>query len=421
MAPDDVSRSFDSSFSVGPLQDGEVDILIDLDAAAFGARMSQGFLDLVLAGMSRDRVLVSRDHGEVVGSTASECTLMTVPGLARVRTATVVAVAVLPSHRRQGRLRALMRNQLDDLRGRGEIAAALFASEGGIYGRFGYGQATFGSTYVMDKRVARLARPVEELASGRIRMLPRERAAEAFPAVYADYAPTRAGELDRHEIDYAEALGEPAGDDLRRRFYAVYEEDDRLDGYVAYEVALVEPPAHSPRRVVLHELCALTAGAYAALWGFLLGVDLTVELRAYGRPVDEPIKWLLAEPRQLRCVQSGDRTWVRLIDVGLCLGARRYAAGGDLVIDVSDPFCPWNSGRYRLVVGEEWGAAEVERTTAEADLELDASTLASLYLGGVAPSSFAEVGLITENSPGAVALAGRMFANDRPPYCLTGF
>jgi predicted acetyltransferase len=65
--------------------------------------------------------------------------------------------------------------------------------------------------------------------------------------------------------------------------------------------------------------------------------------------------------------------------------------------------------------------AEVERTSAEPDLELDASTLASLYLGGVSPFSFAEVGRITQNSAGAVALAARMFANDRPPYCMTTF
>jgi len=163
MAPDDASRPF-GSFPASPLREDEVDAFIDLDAAAFGARMSQGFLDLVLAGMSRDRVAVSRDSGQVVGSTGSEHTMMTVPGLHRVPTAMVVAVAVLPSHRRQGRLRTLMRYQLDDIRGRGEIAAALYASEGGIYGRFGYGPSTFGSTYVVDKRVGRLARP--EKASG---------------------------------------------------------------------------------------------------------------------------------------------------------------------------------------------------------------------------------------------------------------
>jgi predicted acetyltransferase len=421
MAPDDASRDGTGSSPVSPLREGELDTFFEIDAAAFGARMSAGFLELVTANMNLDRVVASRDEGVVVGTAASEHSMMTVPGLDRLPTAMVIAVAVGPSHRRQGRLRSLMAYQLDEIRGRGEILATLFASEGGIYGRFGYGQSTFGSTYALDKRVARLARPVADFAAGRTRLLNRDQAAEAFPAVYSEYAPTRAGEVDRLEIDYMSALGVPGGEELGRRFYAVYEEDGRLDAYVSYEVVSMEHAAHQPRRVVLHELCALTPGAYIAMWDFLLGVDLTVELLTRSRPVDEPIKWLLAEPRQLRCNYTGDRTWVRLVDVGLCLGARRYAVAGDLVIAVDDPFCPWNKGSYRLVVGEDWGTAEVSRTDAEPDIEMDASTLASIYLGGVSPVALAEVGRMVQLAPGAVPTAARMFANDRPPYCLTSF
>lgn len=421
MAPDDASRHDALSSRVSPLRDGELGAFFETDAAAFGARMSAGFIELITAKMSYDRVAASRDEGAVVGTAASEQSMMTVPGLGRVPTAMVVAVAVAPSHRRQGRLRSLMRYQLDDVRGRGEILATLYASEGGIYGRFGYGQATFGSTYTVDKRVARLARPVADFASGRVRLLGRDQAAETFPAIYSEYAPTRAGEVDRSEIDYMSALGEPGGEELTRRFYAVYEEDGHLDAYVSYEVVSIEPHAHGPRRLVLHELCALTTGAYVAMWDFLLGVDLTVELLTRPRPVDEPIKWLLAEPRQLRCTSTWDRTWVRMVDVGLCLGARRYAVAGDLVIGVDDAFCPWNSGCYRLVVNEDWGTADVSRTHAEPDLELEASTLASIYLGGVSPVALAEVGRIRQLSPGMVPTASRMFANERPPYCLTPF
>jgi len=333
----------------------------------------------------------------------------------------VVAVAVLPSHRRQGRLRALMRYQLDDLRDRGEAVAVLTASEGGIYGRFGYGQATFASTYALDKRVARLARPARDFASGQVRLIGRNEAADAFPAIYAAYWPTRAGELERGEIDYLEALGEPGGEDLSRRFYAVYEEADHLDGYAAYEVVSMEPPAHGPRRVLVHELCALTPGSYVALWDFLLGIDLTVELVARSRPVDEAIKWLLADPRQLRCTFLGDHAWIRLVDVATCLRARRYASAGDLVLGLDDHFCPWNSGCYRLVVSEDGGTAEVSSTPRQADVELDASALASIYLGGVSPLALADVGRIAPSSEGAIAAMSRMFANDRPPYCLTHF
>jgi predicted acetyltransferase len=421
MAPDDVSRAQADRSFVSPLRDGELDSFFDIDAVAYGAHMSTVVVEMISSMMTFERVAASRDEGAVVGTAASEASMMTVPGLGRAPTAMVVGVAVVPSHRRQGRLRSLMRYQLDDLRGRGEILATLFATEGGIYGRFGYGQATFGSTYTVDKRIARLARPVADFASGRVRLLSRDQAAEAFPAIYAEYAPTRAGEVDRTELEYLSTLGEPGAEDLNRRFYAVYESDGHLDAYIAYEVVSMEPPAHQPRRLILHELCALSPGAYVAMWDFLLGVDLIVELVAGLRPVDEPIKWLLSDPRHLRCASSGDRSWVRLVEVAPCLRARRYARAGDLVLDVADPFCPWNSGRYRLVVSEDWGVAEVSRTDAEPDLELDASTLASIYLGGVSPLALGEVGRIRQLSPDAVPAATAMFANDRPPYCLTSF
>jgi predicted acetyltransferase len=262
---------------------------------------------------------------------------------------------------------------------------------------------------------------VSDFASGQVRLIPRDQAAAAFPAIYSAYRPTRAGELERTDIDFINALGEPGGEELNRRFYVVYEEAGHLDAYVSYEVVPMEPPAHGPRRIVMHELCALTPGSYVAMWDFVLGVDLTVELLARSRPVDEPIKWLLAEPRQLRCTFSGDHLWIRLVDVAKCLATRCYAAAGDLVVELVDDFCPWNSGRYRLVVGDDWGSAEVTMTEGDADVELDASTLASIYLGGVSPQAFADVGRLRQRSAGSVATMARMFANDRPPYCLTHF
>ena len=67
---------------------------------------------------------------------------LTVPG-GELPTAGVTVVGVLPTHRRRGVLRSLMRAQLDDAHERGEPLAALWASEESIYGRFGYGLASF--------------------------------------------------------------------------------------------------------------------------------------------------------------------------------------------------------------------------------------------------------------------------------------
>jgi predicted acetyltransferase len=92
-----------------------------------------------------------------------------------------------------------------------------------------------------------------------------------------------------------------------------------------------------------------------------------------------------------------------------------------LTIAVVDPFCPDNSGTYRLSIADPDGAATVEQTSARPDLELDVSMLASIYLGGLQPSALAETGLITAVSEGALARADRLFVGHRPPFCTTRF
>lgn len=74
--------------------------------------------------------------------------------------------------------------------------------------------------------------------------------------------------------------------------------------------------------------------------------------------------------------------WLRLVNVADALSRRRYQVEGRLVLHVSDTLCPWNTGSWLLTGGP--GGAECHRTSAVSDagLALDASTLASMYLGG---------------------------------------
>ena len=68
------------------------------------------------------------------------------PGGAVLPLAAVTGVGVRADRTRRGLLTALMRAQLDDLRERGDVLALLWASEAGIYGRYGFGVATRGAT-----------------------------------------------------------------------------------------------------------------------------------------------------------------------------------------------------------------------------------------------------------------------------------
>jgi predicted acetyltransferase len=386
---------------------------------------------MIKASTDPDRVVASRDGGEIVGVAVSLPVTLTLPGPAAAPAAGVVGVAVLPTHRRQGRLRSMMRYQLDDLRRRGEAIATLTSSEAGIYQRFGYGPATRASWYTIESRTVRveppglLGAPALSGTSGRVRFVDRAEAAQLFPQLLAAYQPTRAGEVSRLAAGWLDVLGHESDEEQRRRFFAIHENGGRPEGYVAYRV-LVEPGARRQRVVHLDELCALSADAYLSLWSFLVDLDLVDRIETAQRPVDEPIRWALSDYRRMRPRATAEHTFVRLVDVARALSARRYDDDGALVLSVSDPFCSWNRGTYRL--RSSGGDVEVDgpRPSAatgpeEADLELDVSVLASIYLGGLRPGSLAAVGLIREKTPGALVTCDRMFRGAEPPYCTTSF
>ena len=106
-----------------------------------------------------------------------------------------------------------------------------------------------------------------------------------------------------------------------------------------------------------------------------------------------------------------DGLWVRLVDVGAALSARRYAADGAVVLDVVDEFCPWNAGRWRV------SSRGAKRTTSAPQLRLDVSTLGSTYLGGFTFSELVRGGRIEELRRGAAARADAIFASERAPWC----
>jgi predicted acetyltransferase len=417
-----------TDFELRPIGAHEVYAFASCQASAFGGRYTPDKLESLAEDLQLDRTLAVFEGGDLVATTSSYLVPMTLPGLVRCEAAAVTDVSVAPTHRRRGLLNAMMRRQLDDLHSDNEVVAVLFASEGGIYGRYGYGAATFGARYEVAKRGARLMTQVatpcgsDSGGPGSVRLLELAQAAEAFPPVHSAYAPTRVGELDRAHGEWAELLGNPngAGEDARHRFYVCYEHGGRIDGYAVYRVGPIDPTDHWRRAVFLEELCSLSDESYTSLWRYLLGIDLTEELRTASRPVDEPLRYLLEDQRRLRTASWGDRTWVRLVDVEGALTRRRYEEEGPLVIEVADPFCPWNEGRFRLSVDGD-GIGTVERVDTAPDLILPIEALGALYLGGVPFVGMAEVGRIAQCTQDSARRGDRMFGVRRAPLCTTHF
>ena len=178
-----------------------------------------------------------------------------------------------------------------------------------------------------------------------------------------------------------------------------------MDGYVTYRT--------NRPILVVNELMAATREASAALWRFCFDMDLITSTEALKRPVDDPLPWMLADPRRLeRWIRDG--MWLRLIDVVAALKLRRYMRSDGLLLEVRDELCPWNNGRFELEGSSEGAACRA--SSSSPDLLLAVSALASAYLGTVSFSTLAQAGLVDERTPGALLRADRMFAVQHQPW-----
>lgn len=375
-----------------------------------------------------DRSIAALDGDAIVGTAAAYSFQLTVPG-GIADAAGVSFVSVLPSHRRRGILSAMMRHQLADIVSRGEAIAALFASESGIYGRFGYGCAS-GQLRLTIRRGEGQLSPVAaaSLGAGYGSMRLREAQPAEFHAelatVYDSVLPRRPGMMARDQRWWQNTLADPesgrrgmtslkcllAADNSGPRGYALYRAKPDWDD---------DLPSGS---LSVRELIAADATAMVALWSDLLTRDLIGEVVARQRPVDDPLLDMLADRRRARAYLT-DGLWIRLTDVAAALTQRRYCCPADVVIEVTDELLPANEGRWRLQCPgpADSGTASCERTTAAADIVLPVTVLGAGYLGGTRLGALAAAGLVIERKPGALASLSAAMYSDPAPWCPSMF
>lgn len=361
-----------------------------------------------------DRAIGTWDGDLLVGNAAAFSFDLTVPG-GVLPAAGVTMVGVQPTHRRRGALRRMMRMQLDDVHDRGEPLAILWASEGSIYGRFGYGLATLRARITIQRDRAAFARP--HAPAGAIRFVDVDEAKRVFPAVHDALVPHRPGFFGRTPAFWdTQVFYDPehwrhgAG----AAFHVVHEVDGAVDGYARYRIRDEWDEAGPKSTLLVNELLATNAAAHLDLWRYLLDVDLIGKIEAWNLPSDDPLMLAVLEPRRLG-LGLGDGLWLRVVDVAAALAGRRYRMDGTLTIELRDEFCAWNQGRWALRV--EAGIPLVEPTDGPADVACDANDLAAAYLGAFSFRQLAEAARATELSPGGVARADALFATERAPWC----
>jgi predicted acetyltransferase len=390
---------------------------------AFAVAVAHGFhdewpadrIDLIRRNWEPERSLAIRDGGRIVATTGIATFEVTVPG-GPVPMAGVTAVTVQPTHRRRGLLTALMRAQLDGLRDGGEALAGLWASESRIYGRFGYGPAALeGELHVRSDRAA--VRGDVEVAPETIQTMAPGEALEAAREVHDAVRPRRPGMLSRTEGRWARVLDDPESkrDGARPLRAAVLrDEAGRARAYALYAVRMTVDRGEHAGEAVVRELLATDPAATAAIWRYMLGLDLVRTVTWEAAPSDPELRHLVDNPRVVR-TDPGDSLWIRLVDVDRALAQRTYAREIDVVLEVDDAFCPWNAGRRRLA-GDATGAT-CERTSDAPDLRLGAEALGAIHLGGPTLRALADAGRVEELTPGAVDAATVAFRAARDPWC----
>ncbi len=323
----------------------------------------------------------------------------------------VIDVTTSPAHRRRGLLRRLIEDDLTDAVASKVPLAALTASEATIYGRWGFGPATFRQGIEVDTRPGFALRSYTD--TGRVELV---EPVDAWPHVRAVFDRFHAGQRGSVEWPATYALIHSGrfdfdgGPDRKLRCALHLDAAGSVDGFCLYKPA-------SDHGLTVSEMVALHPAAQLGLWSFLAGMDRIVKVtHALAHPHD-PLPWALTDLNRVKVTEVEEFLWIRVLDVERSLAARPWASDGQVVVEIADP---QGHASGRFAVETRGGTARVARTEEAADVTLTAETLGSLYLGGVTVAALQRAGRV-EGSDDAVRRLATMADLSDPPYCLTGF
>ena len=324
----------------------------------------------------------------------------------------ITDVTTSATHRRRGLLRRLIEDDLADAVAQGVPVAALTASEATIYGRWGFGPATFGQTVEVDTGAGFALRSFTD--PGRVELI---EPADAWPHVKATFDTFHARQYgsvewpSQYEDIHTGAYDfNDRGSNGKVRAAVHLDADDAVDGFVIFT-----PGEEKSTKV--EEMVALTSAAQLSFWAFLASMDHVKKVTFNIAHPHDPLQWALIDLNRAKITAVSEFLWIRVLDVERALAARPWTADGHVVLAVDDPQ-EHAAGHFAIeTVG---GRARVTRTDRPADVSVTAETLGSLYLGGVTVGALHRAGRI-DGADDRVAELARMADLSEPPYCLTGF
>ena len=330
----------------------------------------------------------------------------------------VTLVTCDPGYRRRGLIRQLMEGLLHRAKERQVPLAALWASMGAIYQRFGYGLATTQVNYEIPLRFIEFQ--FGERPSGGVRRMSRDEAMPHLESVYRAYAEPGNGLLKRGKIFWDMMLKRSEGQNVWIGVY--FDAEGEARGYCLYKTRFdVELFPESPQIMDVFDFVWLDMEAYRGLWAYLGGHDLVDRIRFDYMAEDDPAPSLFLEPRRLHR-STHDGVWMRVVDAAAALAGRGYDLPGEAVIEIiGDEICPWNNGCYRLnVAGEDVNVIKLGGS-ASPDMVATPEAVASLVSGHSRASDLARMGRIAIPDASREAALDALFSTRRRPHCPNMF
>jgi predicted acetyltransferase len=307
----------------------------------------------------------------------------------------VRAVAVRPELRGRGHASRAVRAVLEAMRARGEALSALYPATVRPYRRLGW-----------------------EIAGT---LFYRDVPARALPPASRDLDVRRAGAGDRAVMRacYDRVARETDGfvdrPEGRWNWWLECNESEQWyvagdEGYVVYRHLPIENVPDAFRILVL-DLVATTPRAFRALWGLFADARSVVPSVVFRSGPNEPLATSLdGSDMDVR----RDRQWkLRLVDAAAAVAARGYRtdAQARIALDVDDPVCPWNAGRWTLHVAD--GAARLERG-GDGAVRLGIGAFSALFSGWATTASLARAGLLEGGTADDRRALDRPFAGPLP-------
>jgi predicted acetyltransferase len=397
------------------LQSDDLERFVKAMSGPFGFDLpeSEEEADEMLARMAKlwepERAFAAFDGNRIVGTLGTFSFDMTVPG-GSLPVAGTTMVTVQVTHRRRGVLTAMMQAHLEEAIAHGDAAAALWASDSAIYGRFGYGMAAWNTEIAVDRTHVDFHRLAVEPALVEVVGVDELRGPAAD--IYAELRRDVPGMVAHNDAWWNRIFADRPQhrEGATKARYGLVVEDGTPTGWVQYRLKNTEGHGHPAQDVLVSQMYATSPGAWSGLWTHVLSHDFGSTIKADLRPVDDPLHSLLGGMRRARTTLS-DGLWFRVLDVKRALEGRQFGTDGRLGLDVKDQLGV-TTGRYSLEIDGSEATVDTTKTT---DIEIDIEDLSALTLGGRSAVQLAMAGRIHGNND-AIEQLDRMFRGSRAPW-----